>query len=605
MPQTANTVIFRVTGRNERNVTSGAPGRGTSVPIDAQVTDSVVLSTTRGAGDDFRLAATTGNHYVILDIKDGPSLVLHPNNARDLLKAQQTPDNVTANGNAEVFVPNTLAWNGLTPARGKTRGVIERVFLSAIRLVQGPLTNALEQGIVEKLISHFDASVGNGMFSLSATAPGNFRAVTPLTADSIRPRPGSAPALVFIHGTFSDTSGSFGKLWSEHPDKVDRLVAAYRDSVYALDHPTLGASPVANALTLVSALKGKNRLHLVTHSRGGLVAEVLARVCANPVISAADEAFFKDTPERLDELRALADAISEKSITVDRVVRVAGPVRGTLLASKRLDAYLSVLKWTLELAQVPVAPELVELLTGVAQAGLDPKDVPGLAAQAPDSALITWLHSPARPLPGDLRVVSGDVQGDSVASWLKTLLSDAFFWTDNDYVVQTRSMYGGVPRERTASFLFDQNGQVSHFRYFSNPATADAITSAIIDDVTPRGFQTIGPLSWAGKDSGGLRGAAPANDPTKPALIVLPGILGSNLKIGDERVWLSYRIVNGLDQLEYKLAAAAVPLVEPDGPIGLSYDGLIEYFSSTHNVTPFAYDWRVPAARLPARSAHA
>ena len=130
------------------------------------------------------------------------------------------------------------------------------------------------------------------------------------------------------------------------------------------------------------------------------------------------------------------------------------------------------------------------------------------------------------------------MKGDSVTSWLKTLLSDAFFWTDNDFVVQTRSMYGGVPRERAASFLFDQTGQVSHFRYFTNPATADAITSALIESAAPSGFRAIGPLSWAGKDSGGLRGAAPANDPAKPALIVLPGILGSNLKIGDERVWL-------------------------------------------------------------------
>ncbi|AET95061.1 hypothetical protein BYI23_D015510 (plasmid) [Burkholderia sp. YI23] len=611
MPQAANTVIFRVTGRNERSVTPGAPSRGTSVPVDAKITDSVLLSTTRGAGDDFRLAATSGNHYVILDIKDGPSLLLHPNSARDLLKAQETPDDITINGDAEVFVPATLVWKGLASAarggtRDATRGAVDKVFLSAIRVVEGPLQNALEHGIVDKLIAHFDDSVGNGVFALSRTAPGNLRSTQPLADDAISSRAGNPPALVFTHGTFSDTSGSFGKLWSEHPDKIDKLFDTYGDSVYALDHPTLGASPIGNALTLVKALKGNNRLHLVTHSRGGLVAEVLARICANSVITAADEGFFQDAPNRLkDELHELADAVSKKSITVDRVVRVACPARGTLLASKRLDAYLSVLKWTLELAQVPVAPELVDLLTGIAQTGLDPKDAPGLAAQAPDSQLISWLHSPAAPLPGDLRVVSGDVKGDSVASWLKTLLSDAFFWTDNDFVVQTRSMYGGVPRERTASFMFDQNGQVSHFRYFSNPSTADAITSAIIDDVTPAGFQTIGPLSWEGKDSGGLRGAAPANDPSKPALIVLPGILGSNLKIGDERVWLSYRIVNGLDRLEYKTTATGNPRIEPDGPIGMSYDALIEFFSATHNVTPFGYDWRVPIEQEAGRLARA
>ena len=58
------------------------------------------------------------------------------------------------------------------------------------------------------------------------------------------------------------------------------------------DSPTLGASPVANALTLVRALPKGARLHLAAHSRGGLVAEVLARVAAQPRLTADDLAFF-------------------------------------------------------------------------------------------------------------------------------------------------------------------------------------------------------------------------------------------------------------------------------------------------------------------------
>ena len=34
--------------------------------------------------------------------------------------------------------------------------------------------------------------------------------------------------------------------------------------------------------------------------------------------------------------------------------------------------------------------------------------------------------------------------------------------------------------------------------------------------------------------------------------------------------------------------------VEPDGPIGMIYGDLIEYLSRTHEVIPFAYDWRRP-----------
>ena len=198
-------------------------------------------------------------------------------------------------------------------------------------------------------------------------------------------------------------------------------------------------------MTLAEAAPKGARLHLLTHSRGGLVAEVLARVCANP--RPADLGLFKDDGSSGKELRRLAELVSDKRISIERVVRVACPARGTLLASKRLDAYVSVVKWALELAQIPVAPQLVDFLGEVARRRADPDKVPGLAAQIPDSPLIRWLHSAKEPIKGDLRVVAGDLEGDSVVSWVKALLSDAFFWTDNDLVVQTRSMYGGSPRE--------------------------------------------------------------------------------------------------------------------------------------------------------------
>src|SRR5262249_51873580 len=149
----------------------------------------------------------------------------------------------------------------------------------------------------------------------------------------------------------------------------------------------------------------------------------------------------------------LSAIVAAKRIRVARIVRVACPARGTLLASKRLDAYVSVLKWALELAHVPVAPELVGFLGEVAKRRADPGMLPGLAAQIPDSPLIQWLHASDAQIEGDLRVVAGDIQGDSVVTWIKTLLSDAFYWSDNDLVVQTRSMYGGSPRRSQSTFV--------------------------------------------------------------------------------------------------------------------------------------------------------
>jgi len=335
------------------------------------------------------------------------------------------------------------------------------------------------------------------------------------------------------------------------------------------------------------------------------VAEVLARVCAQPDLSAAELALFKD-PAYKDQHKALLDlaaTLKGRDIRVERVVRVACPARGTLLASKRLDAYVSVLKWSLELAAIPVAPALLDFIGAVASQRTDPALLPGLESMTPHSPLVQWLHSATAPLPGQLRVVAGDIEGDSVTSWVKTLLADAFYWTDNDLVVQTRSMYGGTPRapaggQAAASFVLDQGGGVTHFAYFSNPRTAEAVCQGLMLE-QPAGFRSIGPLSWAGESSTGVRGgprtrmvtrdARPAAE--RPAVILIPGILGSHLAVDGKRVWLSLRIVGGLDRLAYREDASNVT---PDGAMGRSYEDLADFLSATHEVIEFSFDWRRP-----------
>lgn len=270
-------------------------------------------------------------------------------------------------------------------------------------------------------------------------------------------------------------------------------------------------------MTLAQACPKGARLHLVTHSRGGLVAEVLARVCGSPPLGPDDRTLFAGAAfaPQLAALESLVEIVKARGIRVERVVRVACPARGTLLASKRLDAFVSVFKWTLELAQLPVAPEIVDFLGEVAQRRADPALIPGLEAQIPDSPLVRWLHAVDDPVPGELRVVAGDIEGDSVTSWLKTLLADAFYWTDNDLVVQTRSMYGGAPRGAGATFVLDRGGTVTHFNYFNAASTAEAIVTALTQE-SPQGYRVIGPLSWAGESATGVRAARRGADDGVP-----------------------------------------------------------------------------------------
>ncbi|MES2958692.1 MAG: CHAT domain-containing protein [Pseudomonadota bacterium] len=589
-----------------RGGVAGGMGAKPALPaglLRGQVKQAVRLRALRagGAGGALRVQALPGRDVVVLHLAGGPSLVLHPENARDLMRAQQAGNRRSAGpvDDEEVAVPAELRWHGLEAAgaasRGSgTRGLLGSVLLAGIEIVTDAGGDSLADMAAEKVAERVDAQVEPGVYALQA------QALAPLKGAGVKPLASlpaaDGPLLVFVHGTFSNTAHAFGKLWSQHPQRVAALFRHYAERIYALEHATLGVSPTANALALAKTLPQGARLHLLTHSRGGLVAEVLARAAANPGLAGEDLRAFSAIERR--ELSELSTELVRKQVRIERVVRVACPARGTLLASKRLDAYLSVFKWTLELAGVPVLPELLDFLAAVAQRRADPDKLPGLAAQVPGSALIQWLHAADEPLPGDLRVIAGDVQGDSVGSWLKTLLADGFYWTDNDFVVQTRSMYGGAARAGGALFLLDRGARSSHSSYFANERSAEGACNALMHD-RPEGFALIGPLSWSGESSTGVRAARggsgdavdmPASD--KPAVILLPGILGSNLAVNGKRLWLGFRIIGGLKRLAYPDAAGS--RVTPDGAIGPIYDDLAEHLAASHELIEFAFDWRQP-----------
>jgi hypothetical protein len=603
----ANDITFIIPGQVQPVGATNARGRGAGT-----VKIAVRVGAQRGSGDAISVTARPGEDVVVLTIANGPTLVLHPEDARDLLRAQAAGATRSASKTdaGEVAVSAQLGWPGLEAGatRGVTRGWLGQAALSAFEVVTG-LFKDPAVGIVTALATRkLDGAVDEGVYRLGpeplpASLKGSGRKLASVPAAD-----DGGPLLVLVHGTFVDTVSTFGKLWTMHPQTVRDLFTHYKNRVYALDHPTMGESPITNALALVKSLPAGARLHLVTHSRGGLVAEVLARACGGAALGADELALFADEKYAVHraDLQALVAMAQKKGLKVERVVRIACPARGTLLASKRLDAYLSVLQWGLQLAGLTVSAELVDFLQEVALRRADPAELPGLEAMMPGSAVVDWLNMASETLPGELRVIAGDLQGDSIGSWVKTLLSDAFYWTDNDLVVQTRSMYGGAPRltapnaPPSASFLLDRGAKVSHFNYFSNDRTVAAISAALFD-AEPADFEAIGPLSWAGKDASGSRAAqavarsrgAPGTNPgDRPAVIVLPGILGSNLKLDGKRIWLGFRFVNGLTKLAWDPATAA--RVEPDGPIGLSYDDLIERLADTHEVVPFAYDWRRP-----------
>ena len=238
---------------------------------------------------------------------------------------------------------------------------------------------------------------------------------------------------------------------------------------------------------------------------------MLARVCSQPA-----RVRSRPVRGRRFECEGAEDARRarrpDKRISIDRVVRVACPARGTLLASKRLDAYVSVVKWALELAQIPVAPQLVDFLGEVARRRADPDKVPGLAAQIPDSPLISWLHAADKPIKGDLRVVAGDLEGDSVVSpgsrpcCLTPSSGPTTIWSCR----RDRCMADRPARRIRRSF----STKAARSRTSTTSVTlqtASAVVNALaLTADPPDGFRVIGPLSWAGQSSTGVRAALPS-----------------------------------------------------------------------------------------------
>ena len=80
----ANDITFIVPGQSQA---ASPAARG----LRGQVSASVRVGARRGAGDSVRLVARPGEDVVVLSITNGPTLVLHPEDARDLMRAQAAP----------------------------------------------------------------------------------------------------------------------------------------------------------------------------------------------------------------------------------------------------------------------------------------------------------------------------------------------------------------------------------------------------------------------------------------------------------------------------------------------------------------------------------
>ena len=416
------------------------------------------------------------------------------------------------------------------------------------------------------------------------------------------------PFLLFLHGTASSTRGSFGELL--HSGVWTYIQQTYGEQVLAFQHQTLTKSPLENVLDLVSQLPPNATLHLISHSRGGLVGDILSRFGSSDENNRGfdeNEINYLKKENRTDDqekIKRLTEAMKSRKITVEKFIRVACPAGGTILASKRLDHFFNMafnlIGFGTGVAVNPVYTAFKNLIASVIETKNDVEALPGLEAMNPDSPFIKVLNSPATrvKLDSPLTVISGNCKIKLHLKALVVIASKLFYLKDNDLVVNTRSMYQGTLRLTPLQYFFDQATDTDHFHYFKNPGTNKAILLALqaVGDGQIEGFTRIQQSALLETERNAVinldGGQVFTNTvtETKPIVVLLPGIMGSNLSQEGDLLWINYfRFISGhLTRLNI-----AAPGVKAPSLIRTSYKKLVDYLSPTYDVVTFPFDWRL------------
>lgn len=499
-----------------------------------------------------------------------------------------------------LLLPRQLTFGG---AGSQSRGLGSHL-VHAIRIMRGDPVGKLGKNAALSLARKIEDTINPGFYRCTRKVKDGVGTFD-LTAAKPQDIPADDRILVLVHGTFSSTDGSFGELAiAPSRDVWGPLEAAYPGGIYALEHRSVTESPVKNAADLVNALPKGAHVSLMSHSRGGMIAELVCRAARRDVtkqgaIDDIDLQIFnkvKGRTAQINELKTLRDALAEKTPRVDRVVRVAGPLAGTTLASERLDRYLSVALNVFELIPILRRTGAADLLKSFLMACIrtkaDPQTLPGLEAMMPASPLTRMLNRPDVIYENGLRVIGGDTEGGGILHRLGVLAADLFYRADHDFVVDTASMIRGGLRSRPTKPFLAKGSEVSHFSYFYNPATQREIVAAAIEEhanlltlPTSRGMPALD--ATEPDDFPDLVSRGGSND---PVCFILPGILGSHLHQDNTWIWTNplQIMFGGMDRIRIERDD-----VNSTKPIGSYYWDLCRFMTRTHRVIPFDYDWRL------------
>jgi len=228
----------------------------------------------------------------------------------------------------------------------------------------------------------------------------------------------SKKTLLLLHGTFSSTHGSFGRLYDQAFDKanlIDKLIDNHVfDQIIALDHPTISHGAKENAEELynrLNSLQFDQDLDIITTSRGALVAKYIA----------ADS---KNTNMKVGKVLTFSGANGV----------------GYFTTANYISKGLSIMKQT---ATAPVG----KIITAAAQFSVDFfKDMPGCEIMTPKHKQLTSILEGVPRNPNtQFKAIAADWNHTLADKWYKKIASSGLdaiiklmLGRQNDWVVGTR-----------------------------------------------------------------------------------------------------------------------------------------------------------------------
>lgn len=418
----------------------GAPSRS------ARQEDAVILVTPD-------LGEARGQVIMLTD-EDGGISFHYPVDSEDSQDVQ--PPGVRGVGGTKVFVIPAEVPAGERGEVAETRSLIGAIGRKLVQVLSFPVVRTIGRQVGEPLVRRWEAK--NRPYGIRWYSPSDFRSRGGRAVADWADLDGKR-SLLFIHGTFSTSPGGFGGI---PPELMARLDERYGKRIFAFDHPSLSEDPVDNVRWFLEQIPDGIHLELdiIAHSRGGLVARVLA--------GGKPDAQLDLSP-----------------VTVHAVVCAGTPNYGTPLAdAEHLSALCDRLATAANLIPGLPAGEIIDvvlvLVQVVAQAVLE--GLSGLEAMRPQSEFLQSINTAPATTTRYFGVAADYEPTETgmkrVVAGLKDGAVDfVFHGVPNDLVVPTLGVHSGehpFAIDSSDVVSFEPLRGVMHSTYWKEPELAAA-----------------------------------------------------------------------------------------------------------------------------------